>query len=71
MDNGMSDVDKWRQRALRLEGLLDSWDVFPKPVAEMTSNEIMEVMYHRLTGRANMASMQEKLEETKKEDESV
>lgn len=37
----MSDVDKWRQRALRLENLLDSWGVFSSPVSEMTTNDIM------------------------------
>lgn len=55
----MSDVDKWRQRALRLEELLDAWGIFPKSVAELSTNEIMEVMYARIGGRAPLPPAQE------------
>ena len=48
----MSDADKWRNEAQRLAGLLDAWGIFPKPVAQMSNNEIMEVMYAKIGGRA-------------------
>ena len=37
----MSDIDKWRQRALRLELMLDSWGIFPQKVVDMSTKDIM------------------------------
>ena len=48
----MSDLDKWRQRALRLESLLDKWGIFPQPVANMSTEEIVKTMYAKIGGRA-------------------
>ena len=67
----MSDTDKWRQRALRLEGLLDAWGIFPKPVVDLSTNEIMEVMYARIGGRAPLPPAQEPEPVQAEEDESV
>ena len=48
----MSDIDKWRQRALRLEALLDDWGICSQPVAEMSVDDIKQAMYAKVGGRA-------------------
>lgn len=50
----MSDIDKWRQRALRLEALLDESGKLSKPASESDISEIKTALGLAPKGSGNV-----------------